>query len=158
MFPLFCVSYFLIIIVLILQFIPRYKTQIRSNRYFPLLIGIILIMSSIIIVYLKQYEGYYLLPALLFTMVGLFAVNEIFYELFPRFFKFNKYIYIYVIFIAFLIPQIKDFKNAVGWFSSRKEASYKTVKFLNNSSFNQSIIVSTDRTSSMPTALSKWFG
>jgi len=68
------------------------------------------------------------------------------------------YIYIYVIFIAFLIPQIKDFKNAVGWFSSRKEASYKTVKFLNNSSFNQSIIVSTDRTSSMPTALSKWFG
>ncbi|MBL0109222.1 MAG: hypothetical protein IPP52_18585 [Ignavibacteria bacterium] len=99
---------------------------------------------------IKQSESYYILPGLMFSVIGLFAVNSIIFDLFPKYFKFSKYLYLFIFFIVFTIPQIKLFKNYIDFFNCKNE-SYKIVKFLKDN-YSQSIIVSSDQTASMPTA------
>ncbi|MBK7253699.1 MAG: hypothetical protein IPI04_07200 [Ignavibacteria bacterium] len=148
----FCIIYLLIIVILMMQFVPKFKNQIRSNKYFLLIAGIFVIMSAFILLVIKQNELYYLLPALMFSVVGLFAVNSVVSDLLPKFFSKSSYLYIYFVFVIFTIPNTISFKNSISWFSIRKNESHKIIKYLNDNHRN-SIIVSSDLTSSMPTAL-----
>ena len=147
----FGIIYLAITFTLLLQFIPKFKIIVRSNKYHLLLIGIFIIMSSYILLVIKQIEGYYLFPGLLFSVTGLFIVNSIISDLFPKAFKVNKYLYLYIIFIIFTIPQIKSYKNYVSFFTARKIESYKMINYMKEN-YPNSIIISSDWTSGLPTA------
>lgn len=150
-FNMFCIIYLVIIVALILQFIPAFKNQIRTNKYFLLLTGVFVIMTFFILLVIKQSEGYYIMPGIMFSIVGLFAVNSIVSELFPKYFKFSKYLYLFLFFIVFTIPQFRNFKNYLNFFDNRKNESYKIVKHLKDN-YPNSIIVGSDQTASMQTA------
>ena len=150
-FSLFCIVYILVVFTLLIQFIPKFKAQIRSNKYFVLLFGIYILMSLYIILVIKQIEGYYLLPGLTFSVLALFSINSIVSDLFPRIFKFNKFVYITIFFIILSIPQIKTYKNYINFFTTRKYESHKIVKYLKEN-YPQTIVISSDQTASMPTA------
>lgn len=108
-------------------------------------------MSLYIILVIKQIEGYYLLPGLTFSVLALFSINSIVSDLFPRIFKFNKFVYITIFFIILSIPQIKTYKNYINFFTTRKYESHKIVKYLKEN-YPQTIVISSDQTASMPTA------
>lgn len=151
-FPLFCISYLSVIVILIMQFFPKFKSVIRSGIYFRLLAGNFLFMSSIILIYLKQYEIYYLMPALMFSVITLFAVNSIFMILFPGVYKYNRYLYLYIIFIFFSVVQFNKYFNSVKFFSNRKQASFAVINYLKEN-YPDKILISCDRSSGLPTAL-----
>ena len=150
-FVFFLFVYLLILITLILQFIPKLKLKIRSNKYFSLLLGIFIVMSMYILLVIKQKEGYYLLPGLLFTIAGLFILNSIILDLFPKHPKLSKYLFLYIFLIIFTFPQIKSYNNYISFYVKRKIESYKIVKYIKDN-YPQTIIVSSDQTASMPTA------
>jgi hypothetical protein len=150
-FLFFLFVYLLILILLILQFIPRLKIKIRSNKYFELLVGIFIVMTMYILLVIKQKEGYYILPGLLFTVTGLFILNSIVLGFFKRHSTISKYLFLYIFIIIFTIPQIKSYNNYVSFYVKRKYESYKVVKFLKEN-YPNTITVSSDQTASMQTA------
>ncbi|MBK6770930.1 MAG: hypothetical protein IPG78_02055 [Ignavibacteria bacterium] len=150
-YSLFSVVYLIIMITLILQFIPKLKLRIRSNKYFLLLVGIFIIETAFISLVIKTHVGYYILPALMFSVTGLFAVNSIFLDLFPKFFRISNYLYKYIFIIVFLILQISAYRSITSFYNNRKKESYKIVKYLEDK-HNKSLVVSTDFVSSIPTA------
>ncbi|MBS1553226.1 MAG: hypothetical protein JST15_14260 [Bacteroidetes bacterium] len=150
-FSLFAVIYVLIFVILLLNFIPKFKNQIRSNKYFIPLTGIFIIMSFFILLVIKQIESYYVYPGLLFSVFGIFCVNEIVADLFPKFFRSGKLLFLYIFFILLTIPQFKSFKNYKMFYDKRKQESYKIMNFLEEN-YPKSIIISSDWTASKPTA------
>ncbi len=147
----FSIIYLLISATLLLQLIPKFRIQIRNNKYSILLTAIFIIMSLYILLVIKQIEMYYLLPGVMFSVIGLFSVNSIFYDLFPRNFKFGRYSYLFIISIVFTYPQIKNFKKTISFFTSQKMESYKVIEYLKDN-YPNTIVVSSDFTSSIPTA------
>lgn len=150
-FFLFIVIYVLIFITLLLQFIPKFKNQVRTNKYFLSLNGVFIIMTFFILLVIKQVESYYIYPGLLFSVFGIFCVNSIVADLIPKVFRFSRLLYLYIFFILFTIPQVKSFKNYKIFFDKRKAESYKILNFLDEN-YPKSIIISSDQTASMPTA------
>lgn len=148
-YSLFSIIYLLIFFTLVLQFVQKFKPVIRSNKYFLLLIAIFIIQSGFILLVVKTHLGYYILPALLFSVIGLFGVNSIIYELFPKYFKYGNYVYIYIFLIILTIPQIIDIENSISKMFSRKEEALKVVNYLENN-YPESIVISSDVVSSLP--------
>lgn len=145
----FSVIYLLIFFTLILQFVPKFKNLVRSNKYFLLLIAIFIIQSGFILLVVKTHLGYYILPALLFSVIGLFSVNSIISELFPKYFKHGNYIYAFIFLIILTIPQIIAIEKSISDMFDRKDEAYKIVNYL-ESNYPQSIVISSDVVSSMP--------
>ena len=150
-FFLFSVIYVLIFITLLLQFIPKFKNQVRTNKYFLSLNGVFIIMSFFILLVIKQVESYYIYPGLLFSVFGIFCVNSVVADLIPGIFRFSRLIYLYIFFILFSIPQYKSFKSYKNFFDTRKLESHKILDFLEEN-YSKSIIISSDQTASLPTA------
>ncbi|MBK6537690.1 MAG: glycosyltransferase family 39 protein [Ignavibacteria bacterium] len=150
-FFLFSVIYVLIFITLLLQFIPKFKNQVRTNKYFLSLNGVFIIMSFFILLVIKQVESYYIYPGLLFSVFGIFCVNSVVADLIPGIFRFSRLIYLYIFFILFSIPQYESFKSYKNFFDTRKQESNKILDFLEEN-YSKSIIISSDQTASLPTA------
>lgn len=147
----FFITTIIMLFTLALQFIPRFKNKVRSNKYFLLIVGILIVNFTYILLVVKTQLGYYILPALLFSVVGLFSVNAVISDLFPTLFKKSKYIFLFIIFILLTIPNISILKTSIKTDFNRKKESNKIVKYLQEN-YSQSIVVSSDFTSSMPTA------
>lgn len=148
---LFCIVCILIIAVVIIQFIPKFKNQIRSNKFFLPLIAVMIINVAFGSLLIKSHIGHYVLPALMFSVFGLFAVNEIFSELFPKVFRFGKYSFLYLAFILITIPQISIFKNTVNLHTFRRNESYKIINYTKEN-YADKLIVGTNLISSQPAA------
>ena len=82
------------IITLLLQFIPKFKNKIKTNKFSNVLIGIVIIQSAYIMLLFKIPLDFYLMPALMFSVFGLYAVNSILSDLFPQIFVKSKYLYL----------------------------------------------------------------
>lgn len=150
-FRIYLFIYFMIIITLMLQFIPKLKLKIWNSKYFRTLIGIFVIMSVYILLVAKQMEIYYLIPGVMFSVMALFCINSIYVDLFPRFFKFGKYAYLFFFLILMSFPQIGKFGNYLKHYNVRKKESHKIIKYVKENYPNQ-LIIASDQTSSLPTA------
>ncbi len=149
-FLLFCIAYIATIVILLIQFIPKFKSRIRSNRYFIFLIGIFIVMTAFIMLEIKTHLPYYVMPGLLFTVTVFFIINSIISELIPKLFKLSKYLFLYILFFALIIPQAKAFKSSVDMYVFRKKQSYELLNFINEN-YKNAIIISTSLVTGHPT-------
>ncbi|MBK8382811.1 MAG: hypothetical protein IPL16_13185 [Ignavibacteria bacterium] len=145
------------IITLLLQFIPKFKNKIRANKFSIVLIGIVIIQSAYIMLLFKMPIDFYLMPALMFSVFGLYAVNSILSDLFPKIFVRSKYLYLYIFFFVITLLNFNSFKNYIASNILRKNESHKIVKYLQDN-YSHAVVISTDFTSSMPTALYEGLG
>lgn len=148
---LFFFVYLLTTFTLLLSFIPKFKNKIRNNKYFLFLLGIFFFMSAFIIIEIKSHLLYYIMPGLLFSIIGLFAINSIFMELFPFAFKRNKYIYIYLLFLILMFPQFSSFKSSVSSYAFHKKESYRMQNYIDKN-YKNAIVITTNFVTSLPTA------
>ncbi|MGB4852637.1 MAG: hypothetical protein WBQ38_09990 [Ignavibacteria bacterium] len=150
-FLLFFIIFIIMIITLLLQFIPKFKNKIRANKFSIVLTGIVIIQSAYIMLLFKMPIDFYLMPALMFSVFGLYAVNSILIDLFPRIFVRSKYLYLYIFFLVITIVNYNSLKIFVRQNILRKNESYKVIKYLDDN-YKHAVVISTDFTSSMPTA------
>ncbi|MEP7146582.1 MAG: hypothetical protein ABI792_06195, partial [bacterium] len=150
--PVFVFSYILIFIAFLLQFIKRFRLKIKSNRCHKLLNAVFLAMTIQIIIVIKHFELHYLIPGYLLIVAGLFAVNSIAAELFPRYLNRSKYIYLYIILIIFSILQCSMFVKTISEYSSSRNASHDAIDYINKN-YKQNIIVNSYGSSSEEFAL-----
>lgn len=156
-FLLFFIIYLIMIITLLLQFIPKFKNKIKTNKFSNVLIGIVIIQSAYIMLLFKIPLDFYLMPALMFSVFGLYAVNSILSDLFPQIFVKSKYLYLYILFFFITVLNFNSFRNYIASNILRKSESHKIVKYLQDN-YSHAVIISTDFTSSMPTALYEGLG
>jgi len=148
----FSISYMLISITFLLQLIPKLRQKIKSNKYHKLLIGIFAAMTIQIFIVSKHFEIHYLLPVNLLIITGMFIVNSIAFDLFPRLFKINKYFNLSIILIVFIFIQTISFLNSNSYITQRRDASHESIKYLVNN-FKDYTIVSSYGASSQAFAL-----
>ena len=153
----FSVSYVSLLIVFILQFFTKYKSSIRSNKYFNLLCGILIAMTLQIFIVAKHYSLYYMIPSYMFTILGLFIINNIVLSLYPNFFKIKNrktfyYTCISIVIIIFSVFQLKTIYKQRKYIAYGRNEAREIIKSLEEN-YNNSIVVSSYECSSKEFAL-----
>jgi hypothetical protein len=151
-FPFFMVTYAMIFLFLLIHSFLGQSKVIRASKHFTILIGVLAVMSIYILLVVKQTEGYYLIPGLLFTMLGLFSLFSIIRELVEIKAARFRLVFAFLFSLALLVPVLNKYNNGIDWFRNRSRESYKIADYVskNSSSF---LTTSTDYTSSLPAAL-----
>jgi hypothetical protein len=149
----FDISFVLVITIALLWLFKRYRNAISYNSFFRLLIGLLIIDIAFIVLVIKQFETYYLLPAMLFSLVGIFCFHQIALDIFPVFYKKYGRIVLIAIVIVSMFFEIRKTSNAMEWFGKRKLESIKVDEYvLENHS--EELIISSDFSSNTSTAFS----
>jgi len=153
----FSFSYIAILSVLILQFFKKYKSLIRSNKYFILLTGIFIAMTLQVLMVAKHFSLYYMIPTYMFSIPGLFVVSSIVLSLYPDFLKNKKRNYFYyaavsIVIIAFSIFQLRTIYKERKYIANVRNEARKIIKSLEEN-YSNSIVVSTYGCSSKEFAL-----
>ncbi|MEP7146792.1 MAG: hypothetical protein ABI792_07260 [bacterium] len=153
----FSVSYISLLIIFIMQLSAKYKSRIRSHKYFNLLCGILIAMSLQIFTVAKHFAIYYMIPTYMFSILSLFIVNSVIFSLYPDFFKIKnkrKYYYavisVLIIFIGVL--QIRTIYKQRKYITSNRNEERKITKSLEEN-YSKSIVVSSYECSSKEFAL-----
>lgn len=153
----FTFTYISALIIWIMQLTEKYKLKIRSNRYFILLPGIFLAMTFQILIVAKHFSLYYMIPAYIFSIPGLYALNSVLLSVFPDLIitkkgKYTYYSVTVILIIVYSVIQIrminKDRKQSA---VARNEAR-KIISAL-ESEFKNSIVISSYECSSREFAL-----
>lgn len=137
---IFSFSYALMFVLLILQFFGKFKRQIRTNKYYKLLIGIFIVLTIQVLLVAKHYGPHYLLPAFMLSVPGLFVINSIIADLFPKYFVKKEFIYLFLILFCFLCIKMNSIINEINLNTQRRNESYKLVNYLENNCKNSFII------------------
>ncbi len=146
----FSFAYVLITATLILQFFPRFK-KINKNKYFKLLTGIFIAMTIQVLIVAKHFELYYMIPAVILSILGLFAVNSILAEIFPIY-LIKKKLVLSLVIVIFSYPQIKSIIKSNSYFSRNRDESRNAMGYLEEN-YQQAIKVTTRGVSSKEYAL-----
>lgn len=140
--PLFVISYTLIILCFILSFLKQFKLKMRSNKYFPLFIGLFLTMTFQILIVLKQFYRHYMISVYILSVLGLFVVCSLFYDFSPNFFKKYKNIFLILILLVFSYYNYLVIRIDNTYYSKRKNQSLEAMKYLDEH-YDKSLIVGT---------------
>jgi len=154
---IFSVSYISLLIVFVLQFFVKYKSSIRSNKYFNLLCGTLIAMTLQIFIVAKHFSLYYMIPSYMFSILGLFIINRIIISLYPNFFKIkNKKTFYYtcisIVIIVFSVVQLRTMYKDRKYIANSRNEARKIIKSLEEN-YGNSIVVSTYECSSREFAL-----
>jgi len=154
---IFSVSYITLLSTLILQFFKKYQALIRSNKYFNLLIGILIAMTLQILMVAKHFSLYYMIPTYMFSLLGLFVVNSIFLSLYPDFFKDKRrkifyYAAISIVMIVFSVVQLRHIYKERKYIANGRNEGRSIIESLDEN-YSNSIMVSTYQCSSREFAL-----
>ncbi|MBI4649510.1 MAG: hypothetical protein HY738_23650 [Bacteroidia bacterium] len=79
----FPVIFFVLITSCLIYYLPFFKVKIKNDLYFKGLMGVTIAVILIIIVVAKQFKYFYLTPALLLMILGLYFVLAIYSRPFP---------------------------------------------------------------------------
>lgn len=149
---IFTFSYILTFISLILSFIPRFKIQIRDNKYYNLMTGIFLAMNVQLIIVSKHFAFRYMLPALMLSIFSLYVVLNLTNGIIPEYLKRKKHIVLSSAFLIFLFISIKTFYIETSGLYFKKTESHEILNFLDKN-YKQSIVIVTNMSSSKEAAL-----
>ncbi|MBK9228810.1 MAG: hypothetical protein IPL67_17575 [Ignavibacteria bacterium] len=117
------------------------------------MIGILIVDIAFIILVIKQFETYYLLPAMLLSLVGIFCFHQIALDIFPVFYKKYGRIVLIAAIVFSLFFEVRKTSSAIEWFGKRKLESIKVDEYvLENHS--EELIISSDFSSNTATAFS----
>ncbi|MFZ1321314.1 MAG: hypothetical protein WAT71_07130 [Ignavibacteria bacterium] len=150
--PLFTISYVLAFTALILSFIPRFKIQIRKNKYYNLLTGIFLAMNVQLIIVSKHFTFRYMLPALMLSVFSLYAALNLTAGIIPEYLKRKKHLILSTAFLLFLLFSLKTFYTETSGLYFKQIESHNIINFMNEN-YKHSIIISTNMSSSKEAAL-----
>jgi hypothetical protein len=152
-FLFFDISFILVIIIAVLWLWKRYRMVISSNIYFRLLIGILIVDIAFIVLVVKQFETYYLLPAMLLSLVGILCFHQIALDIFPVLYKKYGRILLIAVMIFSLFFEVRKTSKAVEWFNGRKIESIKMDEYVQEN-HSKELIISSDFSSNTSTAFS----
>jgi hypothetical protein len=153
----FSVTYISMLVILILQFFGKYKSVVRSNKYFILMLGIFLAMSLQILMVAKHFSLYYMIPVYMFSILGLFVIYKIFISFYPDMLNSKKgkyifYSFISVIMISYSVIHLKTINKERKYIGNGRNEARKIVSTLEED-YENSIVVSTYECSSKQFAL-----
>lgn len=150
--PVFSLSYILILVTYLFSFIPKFRQKIKLSEYHNLLTGIFWAMTIQIFIVCKHFELHYLIPAFFLIVLGLYVVNRIANDLFPKLFIRSKYIYLYLLLAVFIFYQYIAFTNTISLNTANRDASHKVIEIIDKN-YEKSLVVSSDGVSSREFAL-----
>lgn len=144
---IFSISYFLLLITFMLQFFEKFKILIRSSKYFYLMTGILIAMTIQILIVAKHFSLYYMLPAFMFSVLGLFIINSILLSYFTEFFKDKSRYKYYFAVISVLISvlfffHVRAIRKTISPIGNGRNEARKIIKSLDEE-YKNSIVVST---------------
>ena len=125
--PFFTISFIVIILACIIYQFPFVKRSLKNVKYYNALLGVALAITLQILLIAKQFTYYYLTPALLVSIIGLYLVITIFLKQTNSSIK--NLIYSSLILCVFYI----DYRQVVEHHSEnlqRKEANSKAYNFV----------------------------
>ncbi|HRA99894.1 MAG TPA: hypothetical protein PK294_05595 [Ignavibacteria bacterium] len=149
---MFTISYVLAFTTLILYFIPRFRIQIRENKYFNLLTGIFFAMSVQLIIVSKHFTFRYMLPALMLSVLSFYVVLNLTSGILPEYLKRKKKLIFSTAFLIFLFFSLKTFYTKTSDLYFKQNESHRILNFLDEN-YKHSIIISTNLSSSIEAAL-----
>jgi len=138
----FSSTYILLTITLLLSFLTKFKVQIRSNKYYKLLVGIFIAMSVQVLIVSKHFEMHYLIPAFLLCALGVYTVYSIFNSQISQITHRKKEFLVYFTIILMSYFQLRTMIKENRYFSSRRDESHKIITTLKNN-YRENLIVST---------------
>lgn len=153
----FSASYFLIMVICVMQFFGKYKLPIRSNKYFVLMVGILLAMTLQILMVAKHFSLYYMIPVYMLSIPGLFIIYNIFKSLYPEAFNSKKrkyiiYSFLILVMLTYSIFHLRTIYKERKYIGNGRNEARKIVSALEKD-YGNSIVVSTYECSSKEFAL-----
>jgi len=137
----FSFSYLVVVMTFILQFIPRFRSEMRENKYYKLLIAICIAMTVHIFIVVKQFSIIYMLPADMLSILCLYTAGSIITILLPNFRERRKLIYLYIILIPFSLLQLKTIRKNIDDFEWWRHAGQEAIDYLEKNYKNSVVIV-----------------
>lgn len=154
---IFSLTYIIILSLLILQFIDKYKLNIRKENYFYLMTGIFTAMTVQVLIVAKHFSFYYMIPVFMFSILGLYITNCIFRNVFPEFFKVkfksNSYIAVAsLVILLIFIFQYKPVRKKISHIGNGRNEAREIVNKI-ETDYKNSIVISTYECSNKEFAL-----
>lgn len=150
--PVFGFSYLLLAAVLACSFFSGHKDRIRKNKFYGLSAGIFIAMTVQIIIVLKHFAVYYMIPVLMLSVPALYISNSMISDMYPDYFDGRKNAYLYLTLIIFSYIQLISIIPEIPGYLNIQNESHKMIQNCNDN-YSNSLVISSYGSSGKETAL-----